>query len=198
MSNQENHKLYPIFMIISPLSLVDIRDLLASYAKNESHIGPMHVDMRDGKETLRTIVMMASYVFYKVEEDQKLVIFPYSLRRYNFPREFVSKDLFVRIPMDITISNARENLISLCNDLVAFGVIEPESYNVRIPLESRVGTGIHRGISYISFNTDNIDAIAYCLVIINHSVWNVNDSTYIISASWSKSTFTGSNKQQIE
>jgi hypothetical protein len=167
---------FPVYIVKSSWSLVNIRDFLAvQFGASLEDIYHIKIDRKQGQETNRTIIMMNPKI-YDDAISQKyrnkvagidFMITEYVLREYNYPKEGYSNNLYIPLRDDINVTDANESLCEFFENCVKAGLISSTDYRIDIPLKSRE-TGQHAGAAYIVFGHKiDIETIAMIRVLLN-------------------------------
>lgn len=190
----------PVCMIYSGLTLDEIIEVFKRYGAESSDFGPLRIvrkrNERDVLEqTNQTIALISKKLFERLIEgnlhlpcrshDREPIDFrivPYEIRSKG-----ENKDLFVRIPPKLEVSNDTLTRIveEKMSSLLYFGVIKQNQYKIKIPLRNKNrSTGMITGSFFITFDDEvTYDQAAAIKAVIDDTPWN---EEYIFRCFWSK------------
>lgn len=184
-------KNYAVAIIFSELSLSTIKDQLHDkFGATAEDIGVLRVVRKfisRGRyaETNRTIILVKRAIFDEMIMDRDFKVSEYKLKDYNYPRKGYSSNFYIRLPENMTVDEAREQLDFKIRVCQSFG-LQIGSYSINIPLKSR-DAGIHKGVAYITFKKDcPLDDIALTQILIHHTKLYVDDTSHLMDCMWAK------------
>lgn len=190
----------PVCMIYSALTLDEIVEVFKRYGAEDLDYGPLRIVRRRNKkdiveQTNQTIALISKKLFENLiegnlhlpcrSEEREAIDFrivPYEIRSKN-----ENKDLFVRIPPGIEVSN--DTLEKIINEkmssIVAFGIIKQKQYKIKIPLHNKNRlSGMITGSFFITFSEEvTYEQAASIKAVIDDTAW---DKQHSFRCFWSR------------
>lgn len=190
----------PVCMIYSQSSLSDLEDIFMNYGDEGQHHGPLKIiRARDEsgrwRDTNRTIALVDEFLFDALVKDGlykpartpgrpnwDFRIVPYEVRESNLPKEGFKKDLFIRLPKNITLSTkeVEETIAAKMEPLVKFGVLGEKQWSIKIPLRNKSReSGEAHSSCFLAFTNDVPDQTAAMVkAVIDDTYWGSHDETF--------------------
>jgi hypothetical protein len=219
---------YPVYVIYSSYPLSEIKRRLSTYAKrvekrlidggmskNEVHkrtkVGPLRIVRSRGEQTDRTISVMGDEVYQELVKDGKkkngrqrrfnlddFQIRPYHLAESQRPKKRDMRHLMVCLPKVLSRIECDKQLRHHMTDLVNFGVVSADAYQIAIPFESRENDN-HVGRAFLVFADHvNIWDIVITHATLRETIWTTKKNNPLSGDSrwrhcfWAKITDPGS------
>ncbi len=174
-----NAKPAKLCLIYSSLSSDEIEEFLEKYGSGIFSSIKISVD-KDGNETRRSLVFLQEDVYDDIIEskmDRAKYDFDFSIKEFelserNLPGEKHERNLFVFLPYNMSLQDARILMKDQLQDIFSCDVIQPTDVNIEIPSTSRVGSGESKGFAILKFKKDiPVETIACIKMFLNGSKW---------------------------
>ncbi len=174
-------------------------------------IGPMTVDRFWDHDTNRTIVSMDPAIYDEMTVDglsdrnlnPEFSIVRYKLHKHNYHpdlrNDLVTGDmkldamatfpynlLEIKIPTGMYMDYARRHLQNNLDFLIILRIINPQSYEIKIPYTSREGYGNHLGKAHINMKECTLQQVFLVRSILNGTSWKIEGKDQRVSCSWTR------------
>lgn len=177
----EAERSFPMYLIYSKKPLNYLSKIISSHGDTQSYL---RVVKNKAEDTNRTIALISSKAYQNLCNDGYNVkgnyphfyIQPYRLNQRDFYGEGQNRNLFVPVPPDMRgdydfVTSYVEDRLEL---LVEWGIIEPKSWSLKVPIKSR-RVGDVKGGCFIIFNDSVHDEqIATARLLLHDSYWPVS------------------------
>lgn len=169
-----------------------IRDFLEHEVSNP-HVGPIRIDYKNGRETNRTIVVMAEenyqelkakgYSNYSKTADFRIM--PYVVKDIGLVAPGADKrySYYIRFPVTATDPESiRQDVVNKLDSLADFGFFARDSYVVRTPLLSRE-QNVPRNFCLVTFSdSTSKNSIIAGRIVLHQSHWR--DHSELMKCFW--------------
>ncbi len=175
-----DHQIYVVHSQ-SPLSVVidEIKRHIPEDLKSQPNlIGPFRIVFSRREETDRTICVFDRRIYAEMKRQGLTAkrswadfrVVPFRLRDKLMPKQG-QRHLYMVLPDQLTITDAKSQLKNMLEILSNFGIIKPDTYQILVPFKSR-DSDDHVGKCFIVWgNGVTSDEIAMARIIINDSRW---------------------------
>ncbi len=187
---------YPIFIIYSNWSIDTVVNFLNGILPNQ--IGMMKIIYDNlSQETNKTIAVLTFKLYEMLIEQgygKSQFHIDFKIKKYRFkdnilPPEDKSHNLFIPVCKQRTEFVVTENLNRKLEDLAAFGILPPQSWRIKCPIDDRE-SGIVKLGCFIFFRNVDVYTIAIVKFLLNNTHWDddKNNHTYhnILKINWAR------------
>lgn len=187
---------FPVYLIHSSKSLVEIDRLLSDYGE----VGFLRIMYNnDGSETDRTIAILPKSSFDDLIKDgygrrqygKNFSISSFELKDNNYPGEGRTKTLFVPVPKEFATDDSVvvKTIKDKLDHLAEWSIVDADSWSIKAPLKSRESGGI-RGGCFVSFKREvSIHSIAMVRLLLTDTYWPELDETVdraVFQCTWAR------------
>ncbi len=183
--------IYPFYVINSDESIRTIHEnIQAEYDKfpNQDELKEI-VLVRcmwlKGKETNYTLCVFDENVYEQILDSNSMDIEKCRVSMYNKPSESQTRNLFVSLPRELSLSDCMKILDNLMSDLILYEVWKKRDFNIVYPGRSR-SDDMHTGKAHIYFENkdESIEKIALTRMFIGGREWE--NTTRKIECNWKR------------
>jgi len=187
---------YSFYVAKSSEALKIIYDkILVEYEKhpekdNLKKIALVKTIMNKRRETYNTLCVIDDRVANELNNKEILYLEKCRVSKYNSPKDDETHNLYIILPVGMTLSECQINISNMMKDLILYGLWKQRDFNIVYPGSSRTNNE-HNGSARIYFgkkyedkrdDPDYMEKIALTRMFIGGRYWDDNDT--LIKCHW--------------